>query len=65
MIGSCANCQKIHRPERAQYAFLDHSKTFAFGDVIKIEILLNTRALSSFVPIPRAPPDIWKFHVVI
>ena len=31
--------KKIHRPERAQYAFLGHSKTFAFGDIIKIEIL--------------------------
>ena len=31
--------QKIHRLERAQYRFLDHSKTLVFRDVIKIEIL--------------------------
>ena len=39
---TCANFQKIHRLERAQYAFLDHSKTFVFRDVIKIEILQIT-----------------------
>ena len=31
----------IHRQERAQYAFLDHSKTLVFSDVIKIEILFK------------------------
>ena len=29
--------KKIHRLERAQYAFLDHSKTLIFSDVIKTE----------------------------
>ena len=33
--------KKIHRLERVQYAFLDHSKTHAFSDVIKIEILFK------------------------
>ena len=37
----CANFQKIHRLEGAQYAFLDHSKTLVFSDVIKIEILFK------------------------
>ena len=32
------NFKKIHHLERAQYAFLDHSKTLVFRDVIKIEI---------------------------
>ena len=33
-----ANCQKkINRLECAQYAYLDHSKTLVFSDVIKIE----------------------------
>ena len=40
--------QKIHRLERAQYAFLDHSKTLVFSDVIKIEILARSR--------PALPP---------
>ena len=31
----CANCQKMHRLERAQYAFLDRSKALVFSDVIK------------------------------
>ena len=43
--------KKIHRLERAQYAFLDHSKTLVFNDAIKIEILSNTRLLAPFVPI--------------
>lgn len=30
--------KKIHYVEHTQYAFLDHSKTLVFGDVIKIEI---------------------------
>ena len=30
--------KKIHYVERTQYAFLDHSKTLVFSDVIKIEI---------------------------
>ena len=30
--------KKIHRLERAQYAFLDHSKTLFSGDVIKTSI---------------------------
>ena len=34
--------KKIHRLERAQYAFLDHSKILVFRDVIKIEILQVT-----------------------
>jgi len=33
--------KKIHRLERAQYAFLDHSKALVFSDVIKIEILFE------------------------
>ena len=33
--------KKIHRLERAQYVFLDHSKTLVFSDVIKIEILFK------------------------
>jgi len=35
-------CQlsKIHRLECAQHAFLDHSKTLAFSDVIKINSFL-------------------------
>ena len=33
--------KKIHRLERAQYAFLNHSKTPVFTDVIKIEILFK------------------------
>ena len=32
---------KNHRLESAQYAFLDHSKTLVFRDVIKIEILFK------------------------
>ena len=31
----------IHRLERAQYAFLDHSKPLVFTDVFKIEILFK------------------------
>ena len=34
----CIRDRKIHYVERTQYAFLDHSKTFVFIDVIKIEI---------------------------
>ena len=46
-------CQlsKIHRLKRAQYAFLDHSKTLAFSDVIKIEIIFyhsHARAISTY-----------------
>ena len=52
--------KKIHCPERAQYAFLDHSKTLVFSDVIKIDILFNTRALAPFVPIPRAPKKLYR-----
>jgi len=37
----CADRQKIHRVERAQYLLLDHSKTLVFSDVIKIGILLK------------------------
>ena len=37
----CQLSKKIHRLERAQYAFLDHSKTLVFSDVIKIEILFK------------------------
>ena len=38
----CANCQKkIQLLESGQYAFLDHSKTLVFSDVITIEILLK------------------------
>ena len=33
--------KKVHRLERVQYAFLDHSKTLVFSDVIKIEILFK------------------------
>ena len=33
--------KKIHRLQRAQYAFLDHSKTLVFSDVIKIEIIFK------------------------
>ena len=33
--------KKIHRLERAQYAFSDQSKTLGFSDVIKIEILFK------------------------
>ena len=33
--------KKIHRLERAQYAFLDHSKTLVFSDVIKIGIIFK------------------------
>ena len=33
--------KKIHRLERAQYAFLDHSKPLVFSDVIKIEIIFK------------------------
>ena len=31
--------KKIHCLECTQYAFLDHSKTLVFRDIIKIEIL--------------------------
>ena len=33
--------KKIHHLERTQHAFLDHSKTLVFSDVIKIEILVK------------------------
>ena len=33
--------KKIHHLEHTQYTFLDHSKTLAFSDVIKIEILFK------------------------
>ena len=42
--------KKIHRLERAQYAFLDHSKTLVSSDVIKISNLFEysrARAYSS------------------
>ena len=49
--------KKIHRLERAQYAFLDHSKILVFRDVIKIELLQVTvlRKSSSNVLITGIP----------
>ena len=46
--------KKNHRLERAQYAFLDHSKTLIFSDVIKIEVVFKYSRARAFVPIPRA-----------
>ena len=43
--------KKIHRLEHTQYAFLDHSKTLVFSDIIKIEILFKyscTRAIRTY-----------------
>ena len=35
------NVKNTHPLERAQYAFLDHSKPLVFTDVFKIEILFK------------------------
>ena len=35
-------------------------KTLVFSHIIKIEILLNTRALAPFAPIPRAPKILYR-----
>ena len=43
----CQLSKKNHRLESAQYAFLDHSKTLVFGDVIKIEILFKYSRVSA------------------
>jgi len=48
--------KKIHRLERTQYAFLDHPKALVFSDVFK----LHARALTPFVPIPRAPKKLYR-----
>ena len=51
--------KKIHWLERAQYAFLDHSKTLVLCGIIKIEIL-NICALVQFVSIPRFPKKLYR-----
>ena len=60
----CQLSKKIHHLEHTQYAFLNHSKTLVFSDIIKIEILLNTHTLAPLVPIPidklyTEPPSKW------
>ena len=37
----CQLLKKIHHLERTQCAFLDHSKTIVFSDIIKIEFLFK------------------------
>ena len=55
----CHLSKKIHSLELAQYAFLYHSKTLDFSDVIKMNFFLNTHALAPLVAIPRAPKTLY------
>ena len=37
----CQLLKKIHHLEHTQYAFLNHSKTLVFSDIIEIEIVFK------------------------